>query len=142
MISTSQTREEEFTGVRHGIRNLAAEVGEIRTSIQHQTNILEVSTSNITSTLEKVESLQRSQQQHLPELKDRIDTLQDMIENLLDRKSNELPLCSHVTKSQRIEAMQSPVSGIISEFFNANFGQGPISSEKADRKAESCAGCS
>lgn len=139
MISTSQTREEEFEEVRHGIQNAAAEVGEIRASIQQQTNIIQASTFNISSTLE---TMQCYQQNHLPELKDLIETLPERIDKRLDLRFDELLLNSQLNKFQSAIAMQkNPVSRIMLGTSNAKFNQGSIFPSEVDRDTKSSASC-
>ena len=115
LITTSHAREEEFKDARHEIQNTTAEIGEIRdvvTSIQQQTQFIQASTSSHRSTVETLENLQRYQEDHLPKLKNHIETLPEVIEELLDRKFNELLLNAQLTGSQRIVAMPNSVSRI------------------------------
>lgn len=118
MISTTRTRNDEFEEVRHGIQSTAAEVGGVHDgvkSIQRQTDIIQASTSQISSTLVTgFKNLEIHQQNHLLELNERVGTLTELIKKISQDQSSAnkgLPLYSELPESQRTIAMQNFVSG-------------------------------
>lgn len=115
MISASQTREEEFKEIRHEIQNTNTEVEGIRDEVQQQSDIIQATTSNISSTLEAgFKNVQSYQQNHLPALMNRIETLTEVMKLWQDncQRSHELLLNPELIESQRIVTMQNSVSEI------------------------------
>lgn len=100
MISTSQTRGEEFNEARHEIHSTATEVRGIRdgvTSIQQQADIIQASNANINSKLD-----------------DQMEILKELFGKFLEdhsRANKGLVPNSELAGSQNTTAMQNSVSG-------------------------------
>ena len=127
MISTSQTRNEEFEEARYDIHSTATEVRGIRdgvTSIQQQTDIVRASTSSISSTLVTgFENLQLFQQNHLLKLNDRVETLTELLKQSLEDQfqgNKRLLLNPEPIRSQSTAAVQKNVRAMIFRLSIAN----------------------